>query len=123
MLSPNTSCQTVSCVQSAAQSVPIEKVLETTVIVITKNEIKILTVNLLDYLLGEIDSKVSRVVRENQQSSYKCLECQYEHVARHVVISHVESRHVSMIFHCQHCDHQFRSRNALRVHIYRKHKM
>ena len=72
--------------------------------------------------IKDIDRKIMRVYRENNIKAFNCNICHYQNGQKEVVKNHVLSQHMSESFYCQYCDHKCSSRNALRVHTFRKHK-
>ena len=59
----------------------------------------------------------------NGESFWKCTECGQEYKRKDNLVSHIEAIHLNIPgLHCPHCSTFCASRNALRMHLYRKHR-
>jgi len=69
-----------------------------------------------------LNSKCAKMVSEEGQSVWGCLECPYQSQNRHNVLAHIEVHHVVHGGHkCELCPSISPTRNALRMHYKRKH--
>jgi len=72
--------------------------------------------------LQELDTKIYKTSGEDGQVLYQCTDCEYLNPVKDVIRNHVESHHINASFFCPICGHKCPTRNALRVHRFRKHK-
>lgn len=69
-----------------------------------------------------MNSKCSKMLGEGGLSVWGCLECAYQSQNRHNVLAHIEVHHITHGGHkCQLCANISPTRNALRMHMKRKH--
>jgi len=69
-----------------------------------------------------LNSKCAKMVSEEGQSVWGCLECPYQSQNRHNVLAHIEVHHIVHGGHkCELCPSISPTRNALRMHYKRKH--
>jgi len=68
----------------------------------------------------DIDSVVASLMYKDQDSTWRCCNCDYGSKSSTSVKEHVESRHISHIgFSCPVCQHTCPTRKALKMHLHR----
>ena len=125
-LKPSTLILVVLYVNIVQQHVQIDKLLEC----ICPENIEtdgdnIFLKYIVDIVLDPIDSLdalvLSKMVKEN--GLWLCLECPYNNIQKAVMRNHVEAKHLNTGgFDCQFCSVTCPNRQALRMHISRKHR-
>ncbi|XP_023320012.1 protein tramtrack, beta isoform isoform X31 [Eurytemora carolleeae] len=73
--------------------------------------------------MGVLESFARMMRGEEGKVFWQCSECVYNTNIKQVLLSHIEAHHVGSRFECPDCDYVTKTRNALRVHKSRKHRL
>jgi len=71
----------------------------------------------------ELDEVIKMLIHKDSDGMWCCMKCDFRTNRCSVIKNHVESKHIeSPGFICQYCSTTCPTRNALTMHIGRKHK-
>ena len=69
------------------------------------------------------DAQIQTMLYFNREGKrWICVSCSYSHQAKQVVYKHVDSKHMDIIYKCDHCDKLSPTQHALSEHVRFAHK-
>ena len=74
------------------------------------------------FCILDLESSINEKLYRDEGNILRCKLCDYQSNKSSNARHHVESKHLSLQYFCQYCDTVCPTKNALQVHIQRKHK-